>query len=286
MFLWIKDGNTLYLDRKPFILMAHDGLGMVDTKRIEDSAPLQHGTTDRGFKLPARDIVLYIELFADNWEHYYDLRDELLRYFTLSGGKGTLRQIEGSRIRDIEGYAISGLGFTDSNRQFQRHVVPIVLHCPNPLWKQANSTITVIQGGGSTGIGEVPTEVPFTVGTSTFSANRNINYNGSFDAYPEEIRINGAITNPVITNSNTGAKIEFPDTEIAMGDYYVIKLGHGKNTVKDSSGNNKIAELSDDSDLTGFVLSAMNSNSIEVYGTSITAETSVEVYWREYYIGI
>jgi hypothetical protein len=291
MITWIKNGQELRLDTKPFILMAHDNFGMVSAPRIEDSAPQQHGTTDRGFKLPARNIVLYIELFGDNWEHYYQLRDSLIRWFSADMEAGILRVQEGGFIREISGYVVDGLGFPDSERSFQSHVVPVVIHCPDPLWRSAEEFIATIQGGGSLDVGAVPTVIPFTVGTSTFNTFESVNYLGSFDSAPESVKIVGPITDPVISNSGTGkqsniAKIDFTGTTIAAGDYFLIELGYGKNTIVDKYGNNKIDKLSPDSDLAGFVFSATKPNSVNVTGSAIAGETLVQFLWREKYLGI
>ena len=286
MIRWIKDGSELRLDEKPFILMSHDNFGMVSVPRIEDSSPLQHGTSDRGFKLPPRDIVLYIELFGNSWEHYYQLRDQLVRYFSPSGNPGYLLVEEGGFSRRIYGYPVDGLGFTDSDRTFQRHIVPVIVHCPDPLWVSQENFSLTIQGGGSLHTGAVPTTVPFTVGTSILSAEESVEYNGSFETYPEFVKIIGAVTNPKIINNATGAMIDFTGTTIAAGDSYTIELGYGRNRVFDQAGVNRIDKLVATSDLTGFKLKPNVSNSFTITGTAITGITQIQLFWYERYLGI
>lgn len=286
MIIWTKGNLDLVLDKKPFVLMHHDGFGMTPAPRIESSAPLQHGTTDRGLKLPARNITLYIGLFADNWEHYYQLRDELLRYFAPDGIAGYLTVIEGGYARRIYGYAIDGLGFKDADRTFQTHIVPVVIHCPDPLWRSNMYSTLTIDAGGATDVGAVPTPVPFTVGTSTMNETGVIAYEGSFETYPEMIKIYGAITNPVLTNNATGAILDFTGTTIAAGDHYTIELGYGKNKVYDGGFVNRIDRLSANSDMTGFKMLPNETNSITVTGSSVTGTTNVFVLWYERFLGI
>ena len=286
MIKWIRNGSELRLDEKPFILMSHDNFGVVSAPRIENTAPLQHGTTDRGFKLPPRDIVLYIELFGDSWEHYYQLRDQLVRYFSPSGLPGFLLVEEGGFTRRIYGYPVDGLGFLDADRTFQRHIVPVVIHCPDPLWISQDYFSLVIQGGGSLDVGTIPMSIPFTVGTSTLNAQSSVEYSGSFEAYPEFVKIIGAITNPKIVNNSTGAIIEFPGVSIAAGDSYTIELGYGKNRVFDAAGVNRIDKLGVNSDLTGFKLIPDMSNSFSATGTAITGLTQIQIFWYERYIGV
>lgn len=286
MITWFNSGMELHLDSKPFILMAHDNFGMVDTPRIEDSAPMQHGTTDRGFTLPARNIVLYIELFANSWEHYYQLRSKLLGFFTPSENPGELVIEEGDITRRIEGFPVGGLGFADSDREYQSHVIPVVIHCPDPLWKSKDGYSLTIEGGGSADVGSVPTTIPFTVGTSTFEGSSAVVYRGSFETYPDIVVIRGPITDPVITNGATGAKIDFTGTTVAAGSQLIIELGYGRFRVTDGSGANMIDKLSADSDLVRFKLSPGTVNSFQVEGTSITSTTNVYMQWFERFIGV
>jgi hypothetical protein len=287
MIKWVKDGRTLNLDSKPYILMDHDKLGMPDTPRIEDSGPLQHGTTDRGIKLSARKIVLYIKVFASSWEHYYQLRAELLRYFNPLGNEGgTLTVEEGGVTRAIKGFPVAGLDYTAKERNFQTQTVPIVLHCPDPLWYDPSVKSLSFGAGSDTDIGTVPMSVPFEVGTSSIGETGTITYKGSFESFPKEIRIYGAITDPVLVNNATGAVLDFTGTTIAAGDYYTIELGYGRNRIYDNSGNNQIDKLSEDSDITGFKLMPNTPNSITVTGASVSGTTNIYLLWYERYLGI
>ena len=123
MICWVRNAQILRLDQKPYLLYEHDGFGIPQTKRIEDSGPLQHGTTDRGMKLPARDIVLYVQMFAEDWEDYYEKRAELARWFSPFGDAGVLRVTEdgvggsnGGGGLEISGYAVEGLEYLGSDR--------------------------------------------------------------------------------------------------------------------------------------------------------------------------
>lgn len=286
MIVWTKGRMDLRLDRKPFILLKHDGFGMPPSPRIESSAPLQHGTIDRGVKLPARNITLYIGLFADSWEHYYQLRETLLYYFAPDGITGFLTVIEGGYTRRIYGHAVAGLEFKDADRSFQTHIVPVVIHCPNPLWQNNMYSYIAIDAGGSTDVGSVPTTVPFTVGTSMMNETSVVAYRGSFESYPEMIDIYGAITDPVLRNNATGAILDFTGTTIAADDHYTIELGYGKNKVYDSAFVNRIDRLSANSNMTGFKFIPNENNSITVTGSSITGTTGVYMLWYDRFFGI
>lgn len=279
---WTRDGKVLALDQKPFYLANHDGFGMVDTPRIEDSGPLQDGTTDRGAKLPARDIVLYIQIYADSFEDYYARREELLRWFTPAGKPGIISL--GNR-RAIAGYPIGGLGFTGSERFGTTHAVAAVIRCPDPLWYDPELSSAGYYAGGGGDVGTVPMSVPFTVGTSIMAIDAGVDYQGSYNAYPT-IRIYGPIDNPKIVNNLSGAAIEFAATTIASGDYYEINLDYGHKTVVDSTGVNQTAKVTDGSSLATFSLLPVGSNPLSISGTGISGTTYVEINWNAKFIGV
>jgi hypothetical protein len=279
---WTRDGRVLELNKSPYFLVDHDGFGMVETPRIEDSGPLQDGTTDRGIKLPPRDLVLYIRIYAESFDDYYAKREELLRWFTPSGRPGIISL--GSK-RAIAGYPIGGLGFEAENREGVTHSVAAVIHCSDPLWYDPEVKSSGFYAGGGQSVGVVPMSVPFTVGTSVMDITSGIDYRGSYEAYPV-IRIYGPIDNPKIVNELSGAVIEFANTTIPSGDYYEINLAYGYKTVKDKDGNNQTNKVTEGSSLASFSLLPVGSNPLTVTGSSISGTTYVEISWNAKFIGV
>ena len=297
MICWVRNKQTLRLDQKPYLLYEHDGFGIPRTARIEDSGPLQHGTTDRGMKLPARDIVLYVQMFAEDWEDYYEKRAELARWFSPFGNAGVLRVTEdgvsGSSGEngglEISGYAVEGLDFPGSEREGLTQTVPIVLHCSDPFWQDIESSSVTFSAGGGSDTFEVPTVVPFKVGASTMLVSQFVDYVGDADAYPI-IKIFGPVTDLKISTPSLGRNysliLDFAGTTIAAGDWYEIDLRYGVKTIKDSNGVNKISTLSANSNLATFRLFAGASNYISMTGTGITSSTMVQLTWKNAYGGI
>ena len=297
MICWVRNKQTLRLDQKPFLLFDHDGFGIPKAVRIEDSGPLQHGTSDRGMKLPARDIVLYVQMFADDWEDYYEKRAELARWFSPFGDAGVLRVTEdgvsGSSGEngglEISGYAVEGLDFPGSEREGLTQTVPIVLHCSDPFWQDIESSSVTFSAGGGSDTFEVPTVVPFKVGASTMLVSQFVDYVGDADAYPV-IKIFGPVTDLKISiqpqGKNNSLILDFAGTTIAAGDWYEIDLRYGVKTIKDSNGVNKISTLSANSNLATFRLFAGASNYISMTGTGITSSTMAQLTWKNAYGGI
>ena len=294
MICWVRNKQTLRLDLKPYLLYEHDGFGIPQTKRIEDSGPLQHGTTDMGMKLPARDIVLYVQMFAEDWEDYYEKRAELARWFSPFGNAGVLRVTEdgvggsnGGGGLEISGYAVEGLDFPGSEREGLTQTVPIVLHCSDPFWQDIESSSVTFSAGGGSDTFEVPTVVPFKIGASTMLVSQLVDYVGDADAYPV-IKIYGPVTDLNISQVGSKAimKLDFAGTTIAAGDWYEIDLRYGVKTIKDSNGVNKISTLSANSNLATFRLFAGASNYVAMTGTGITSSTMAQLTWKNAYGGI
>ena len=292
MICWVRNKQTLRLDQKPYLLFDHDGFGIPKATRLEDSGPLQHGTSDRGMKLPARDVVLYVKLFAEDWADYYEKRAELARWFSPFGDAGVLRVTEdgvggsnGGGGLEISGYAVEGLEYPGSDREGLNQIVPIVLHCANPFWQDITPSSVTYSGGGGSDTYVIPTPVPFKVGTSTMSISQVLDYRGDADAYPV-IKVYGPITNFVITHAIKGMKLDLTGTTIGAGDWYEFDLRYGVKTLKDSTGANKIDKLSADSNLATWRLLAGRTNTVSAVGSGITTTTSVQLTWKNAYSGI
>jgi hypothetical protein len=202
-----------------------------------------------------------------------------------------LRWTLGSTIRQIEAHYVGdSLGFENANRNFLWQQFAVALRCPDPRWYDPTINTVEYSLGGGTNTFVVPFEVPFYVGASTIDLTRTVTYNGDIKAYPT-IRLTGPITDPVITHEQTGYKLDFTGTTISAGDYYEIDLGYADNTIKDSSGANKLADLTNDSDLVNFAIEADpdisgGANSINVTGSSISDATEIMISYYDYYLGI
>ena len=62
-------------------LLAHDGWGMPRVSRLVDRGPLQHGHTDLGYHLQARQGTLVLGIVEKDLNEMYDRRGELLDLF-------------------------------------------------------------------------------------------------------------------------------------------------------------------------------------------------------------
>jgi hypothetical protein len=182
------------------------------------------------------------------------------------------------------------LQIDEESRQGFMQTAVIPLRAADPTFydpTQVTVTFGLTAGGTPT---TVPLPVPFNVGTSTINQTVAVAYPGTFYAYPI-ITILGPITDPVITNLTTNEKLDFTGTTITGGDVWTIDTRYGYKTVKDSTGTNKIAAISDDSALATFHLdmdptAPAGTNNIKVTGSSASAGTQVYFQYFTRYIGI
>lgn len=116
-----------------------------------------------------------------------------------------------------------------------------------------------------------------------------ITYAGDWPDFPV-IRIDGPISDPIVTNTATGETLAFTGYAIGSGDYYTIDTRYGYKTILNSGGDNKIGELTSDSDLETFHLApapqaAGGLNILTLAGTATGAPTSMVITYYNRYTG-
>lgn len=293
MLSWIIEGVEYALDDGGVCyLLGMDGMGMMPVNRIEESGPLQNGSTDRGYRLGPRMIALALEVFGDTQVELWQKRLALISLFKPGDTPGILKWKLGTVTRQIEAYFVDGLGFSSRDRSGWSQKTALSLRANDPAWydpaaKAANVTVSP----GSAGAGEIPMDVPTEIGASGVNETLLISYQGTIESFPFLIRITGPIADPIITHLNSGEKLDFSSKTIAVGDHYDIDLRYGYKTVKNAAGANKNAELSADSDLTTFRIMANpdapnGTNQIKVTGSGETAATRVDITYYDRFLGI
>jgi hypothetical protein len=103
---------------------------------------------------------------------------------------------------------------------------------------------------------------------------------GTADTYPV-ITIHGAITNPVVTNTLTGEKVDLTGITIGTAASRVIDCKN--ETVVDGGGVNKISDLVP-STTTFFPLYCSAANSLSLAGTGTDANTKLTVNYSTAYV--
>lgn len=286
----IVGGDTLDIsDDTNYRHLSHDGFGMSPLHRITERGPLQHGETDRDFRLDPRLVNIVLLLRADTWAAgHFDRREELLSYLSpLRMTKLRFTNDDGD-VRQLDCYCVSGPTFASKDIIGKNIKAGFTLKAHDPTWYDPSGdgeTFDLGAGGSGSGL-HIPFEIPFEIGSSTINVSKPVNYTGTWHSWPHKIRITGPITDPVITNTTTGEKLDFTGITIAGADYYDLDLRYGYKTVVDSAGANVIDELTSDSDLATWHLEADTVNNIHVAGTVATSSTSVAISYFVRYLGV
>ncbi|HUV93943.1 MAG TPA: hypothetical protein VMX14_03830 [Anaerolineae bacterium] len=288
-----RTGSTVYdlNDGTEFLLVRHEGLGMVPVRRLSEQGPYQHGVTDRGFRVQPRQVLLGIVALATTLETLYDRHEKLLKALNLSNDPIIVTfGYPSGRHREMNAHFAGGLSFPTGNRLGFSEETVIELFCPEGVLRATSSSVETFGiGGAGTGYA-VPMPVPVLVGAATLDQTLSITYAGTFLTYPV-IRITGPVTDLEIRNLTTDEKLDFDGVTIDDGHWYEINLGYGYKTVVDDTAANKIADLTSDSDLATWHLAAdpeaaSGINDVQVTGTGINANTEIAISYRCRYVGL
>lgn len=298
----IVSGTTYNLTNAGvMILLQDEGLGMPPQHRLSERGPLQHGVTDLGFRLDPRTIQLVGMLWAPTHGLYYDKRVSLLDIFAPADDVINLRwKLPNGATRQIDCFYTGALTYPSTERKalhrgggsigdVQR--VAIELIAPDPVFYDPAQQSAVFNiGSVFAGAFTVPMFVPLGVSADSLFITATITYTGTWSEYPVII-IRGPIINPKIENLSTDEKLDFSGTTIAAGDFYIIDTRYGFKTVTDSFANNKIATLTNDSDLATFHLArardiAGGTNEFKVSGNGLNPSSSFDILYYNRYLGI
>jgi hypothetical protein len=280
----VRGSNTYNLSSGSLsYLMDYSGLGLPPATNFYERAPLQDGNTRRGFRLDPRAFQKTFYVPADCRAKRQRVLNEFLDILSLQDGLLTFRFVlpdYTTRLLDctLESSIDVASGERISRLKDYGQLVTCQFLAPDPTFYEPTAQVVTLELADDEGF-SVPTPIPTPIGADELDDTAIILYAGSANSYPV-IRINGPITNPVITNETTDTSIEFTaDTEIVLWDWWEIDTKAG--TIVDSSGANKLGELSTDSSLALFYLlrerEAPSGNTITVTGTRVSGATSITI---------
>jgi len=272
--------------------LGHDGVGMMPSHRLTQRGPMQHGVTDLGFRGDPRTVQLALLIEGMSMSNYWARRTALMNLFKPTNDALKLRfTLENGDVRQLDCQFVGNMNLGSQEKMRYTHAAGVTLRAADPSFYDPVSKTAIFALGGGSAAFEIPMAIPLNIGVSTLNQAVTIDYDGSWLAYPYRIRITGPITDACVTNLATDEKLDFDGTTIAAADYYDIDCRYAYKTVLDSSDVNKIADLTEDSDLATWHLAADpditdGQNGIQVSGTSVTAATEVIIQWFDRFVGI
>lgn len=282
---------TLHDTTSTLAWIGDDGWGMAPVRRITDRGPLQHGDSDIDFRLEPRMGMLKLLAQASDTSAHWTVRATLLRIFRPSTTPIVLTWgLDNGVTRAIDVHFAGDLTFASDSRMGVNQTAVVQLRAADPTFYDPTVVSVPFNTGGGSGGFTVPVVVPVSVGVSTVNSTQVISYPGTWLSYPT-VTIVGPITNPVVYNDSTGDKLDFTGITITASNFYTIDCRPGRKTVTYTDGSNKIADLTDDSDLQTFSIQpdpdvAGGNNSIRVTGSGANASTAINVVYYVRYVGI
>jgi len=291
--LSIISANTEYnlSNNQEYLLTGIDGIAAAPVARISERGPMQHGESDLGYRLQPRKIALALLARGGDDAAWFARRNALTSIFRSSDSPLKLRITNGEMVRQIDCYLNGVMEMAPEiglSPGWQR--VGIELYAPDPTWYDptgASHSFTL--GGGGTL--SIPLAVPMQVGSSVIDLSIQIQYDGTWDAYPIITAV-GPITNLLIQNNALGDKLDFNGVTIAAGDSYVIDCRYGYKTVtRTSDVANRIQDLTSDSNLATFRIGAHpkplnGTNSIRVAASGLTTASAIYIQYNPRYVGV
>lgn len=121
-------------------------------------------------------------------------------------------------------------GKTTSTNQFIMQ-----LYCENPFYRD-QSGVSLLLSPGSSGGGVVPGTMDYTLG-QTEGGSGVITNTGYRATYPDLVRINGPIENPVLTNTKNSKFIRITDNLLASEYIEIYRDSFGLNVIKNGVSN-------------------------------------------------
>jgi hypothetical protein len=282
-FFWIDPrGNETPLSNSPNIevLVGPTGRFMPPIDLVEQQVPFQAGTRLKQLYVKSREIDLPLGITGTSKS---DLRTQvryLLNMFNPLLGDGTLKIIaEDGSQRLINCRYSSGLEIQETGLPWQSVIV--VLKAFDPFWYDGSTIVQTFKLNENPGM-FFPI-LPLRLVSSTVFADITINNTGDVETYPEWI-IQGPGESIKITNLTTGDVIhlDHPDAVLDAGETITIDTSLFAKTVTKSDGTNLFYTISDDSSL--WTLQEGN-NSIQIEMANATAESSIQLSYRNRYWG-
>jgi len=297
-FYITPDGQTHNLhDFEARALIGSSDYGMPPICWDSRRGPYQHGATPELYRLEPRIVQLVVRWMARSREDYWTGRSLILDIFRPNRSDdltpGQLRKVlpDGS-IRDLDVFVLEGPPFKIRDPQkweewsFEE-IVRLIAY--EPSWYDPTEMSYAALTTEAELVFPIDPFILFGPMTALHIVG-NLTNVGSWRAWPT-IQCVGPLNSPQLTNNTIDELIKL-NYEILGGRTVTIDLTPGRKTVEDDLGNNLLAYISEDSDLTTWRLEVDpiapgGVNEIDFIAGGIqVGQSAVNVSWRNRYIGI
>lgn len=272
----------------PCTVEAVNGIGYAPFHRFQERGPMQHGETDKGYRLDTRIIQMVLGVNGSSKAELWNARGTLLSVLRPRNAAQSLRFTLPQGVqRQIDIVMGGGLEMPSAGTDPLAVKFGVNFFARDPTFYDP-TPIAIQFGGGGSQFMTVPLPVPWPIGSAAMSQTTPVDVLGTWDAYPV-VTIGGPITDFVMLNQYTGEKLSFLGKTVNAGEIITVDTRYGYKVIYDATGAARFDLLTSDSNLSTFRLAAdsvQGFNNVRVTGSSITAATSVTLSFYNRYIGI
>lgn len=285
-FIYTNENNeSVSISRTgTFRILDVDGISKVDSDVQTVKSAYQDGSTHIDSLLDVRYITLEIGIFAETEAQIYTHRRTLSRVFNpkMRGGMLLCEFVNGKREIGAVPEASVHFPTGDNSPKFQRAVIELV--CPDPYWLSLTSQTKPMANW----IGGLKFPLSFR-GRSLKFAERGtrvfLNNDGDVSS-PIEVVFKGIALNPTVMNKTTGEFIKV-NRELTATDKLIISTGFGNKRVEIEDGEGNRTNVFNWLDLNSTFFSlVVGQNEIEYKSDSELEQSTVQIKWRNRYLGI
>lgn len=249
------DGNVLVLPNSIYVYETFPGnFGAPPTNFIVRSGYKQDGSTEIAYILGEREFELeFWRADACNRIEYWQNRAALLEYFrpnrggamtmTVTRPDSTQRSLT---VRATPGFVYEAMRNNDWNVRER-----ISFRAFDPIWFDPATNALSVTASISNDL-VFPITFPIQFGPSGLLFTQAITYTGTWKSFPT-LRLDGPYTHVTISNLTTGISIFFT-VAISAGQYRILDLMPGNQSLIDENGNDAFSDLGPTSNLVDFCL--------------------------------
>src|SRR5699024_4529074 len=272
-------GEQVEFYLSPLIIESLEGIGEVDADIQSQQSPYQDGDNYIDTLLQPRFIELEGSILKTDLTDIKQYRKHILRVCNPKLGLGKITLELDGDIKEIMGVLDGSPVFPERSQDVWQKFM-IDWKCPDPYWKDLNSTSKPLQS--YVGNFKLPTTFPIQLG---ISGDRTLLINEGDVPTPVRIDVSGQTTNPQIINRTTGEYIRINRT-IADDEILHINTASGQQRVevyRDNTIEQGFGYLDHNSEL--FMLE-VGENEIEHIADAGNAKAMVAVSWQSRYTGM
>ena len=230
-------------------------------------------------------------IFLEGWLYSYDgtldgywaVKKDLVDAFKITSNTELLmtKWGETTNTKAIDANVIGAPMIIEEPGEITHARWRVELKCEEAYFKDASDTVYTIYLVDSDKIGgPVQTTVPMALGGGGATNSQVINNTGDVDWYLDNIKFNGTVTIPRLTNTTNGQAI-YLDDNLGAAEYVNISKSQSGFSALDNTGANVLADVVGD-----YPVIEQGNNGLVFSASTYSATASCVLTWRNRYLSL